>query len=151
MSIIYLPAFLFAISIVFSAFKTPQWHESFTRSTTNTISALNSLHWLICLPIQQRINFKSDTLVSRSLHNACPQYLSSSLHPYTPSRQLRPASLNLLFPPRINIALAWRCFRHAGSSLWNSLLHHLRSIDSYTVFKSNLNTHLFSVAGISGS
>jgi len=48
-----------------------------TRSTTNTTSALNSLHWLL---IQQRINFKLATVVHRSLHNAGPQYMSSSLH-----------------------------------------------------------------------
>jgi len=120
-----------------------------TRSTTNTISALNLLHWL---PIQQRINFKLATLVHRSLHNAGPQYLSSLLHPYTPSRQLRSASLNLLSQPRINIALASRGFRHAvhGPSLWNSLPHNLRSTNSHTVFKSNLKTHLFSGASISG-
>jgi len=35
-------------------------------------------------------------------------------------------------------------------SLWNSIPHHLRSTDSYTVFKSNLKTHLFSGASISG-
>jgi len=40
-----------------------------TRSTTNTTSALNSLHWL---PIQQRINFKLAILVHRSLHNSDP-------------------------------------------------------------------------------
>jgi len=50
----------------------------------------------------------------------------------------------------INITLASRGFRHAGPSLWNSLPHHLRSTDSYTVFKSNLNTHIFSGANISG-
>jgi len=55
-----------------------------TRSTTNTTSDLNSLHWL---PIQQRINFKLATLVHRLLHNAGPQYMSSLLHPYMPSRQ----------------------------------------------------------------
>jgi len=104
-----------------------------TRSTSNTTSALNSLHWL---PIQQRINFKlaKTTLVHRSLHNDGPQYLSSLLHPYTPSRQLRSASLNLLSLPRINITLASRDFRHAGPSFLNSLPHHLRSTDSYTVF-----------------
>jgi len=53
-----------------------------TRSTTNTASALNSLHWL---PIQQRINFELATLVHRLLHNAGPQYLSSLLHLLTPS------------------------------------------------------------------
>jgi len=85
-------------------------------STTNTASALNSLDWL---PIQQRINFKLATLVHRSLHNAGPHCISSSLHPYTPSRQLRSASLNFLSQHCINIALVFRGFRHAGRSLWN--------------------------------
>jgi len=44
--------------------------------------------------------FKFATLVHRSLHNAGPQYLSSLLHPYTPSRHLRSASLNLLSQPQ---------------------------------------------------
>jgi len=71
--------------------------------------------------------------------------MSSLLHPYTPLRQLRSASLNLLSQPRINITLASHGFRHAGPTLWNFLPHHLRSTDSYTVFKSNLKTHLFQV------
>jgi len=118
-----------------------------TRSTTNSTSALNSLHWL---PIRQRIDFKLATLVHRSLHNACPQYLSSLLQVYTPTRQLRSASLNLLAVPRVNIALASRGFRHAGPSIWNSLPPHLRSLDTYPAFKSNLKTHLFSAASKSG-
>jgi len=55
-----------------------------TRSTTNSTSALNVLHWL---PILQRIDYKLATIVHRSLHNAYPQYLSSLLHTYTPTRQ----------------------------------------------------------------
>jgi len=112
----------------------------------NTTSALNSLYGL---PIQQRINFKLAILGHRSLHNADPQYMSSLLHPDSPSRQLRSASLNLLSLPHINIALVSRGFRLAGPSLWNSLTHHLRSTDSYTVFKCNLKTPIFSGASIS--
>jgi len=118
-----------------------------TRLATNTTSALISLHWV---PIQQRINFKLFNLVHRSLQNDGPQYLSSLLNPYMPSSQLRSASLNVFSQPRINIALASRGFRHASPSLWNALPHHLISTDSYTVFKSNLKTHLFSGASISG-
>jgi len=145
MSIPFLTVFLLAISIVFSVFKTPS-ARVVTRSTANITSAQNSLH---CLPIKQRINFKLATLVHCSLHNAGPQYLSSLLHPYTPTRQLRSACLNLLSQPRISISLASCGFRHAGHSIWNSLPHHERSIDSYTVFKSNLKTHLFSGSCIS--
>jgi len=124
-------AFLLAISIIFSAFKTP-WLA--TRSTTNTTSALNSLHWL---PIQQRINFKLLSCPPFTPQPG-PQYLSYLLHPCTPSRLLRSVSLNLISQPRINITLASHGFQHAGPSLWNSLPHHLRSTDSYNVFKSNL-------------
>jgi len=108
-------------------------------SSTFTLLASNSviLNWLLF-----------SAVLSTTLDN--PQYLLSLLHPYTPSRQLRSASLKLLSQPRINIALASRGFRQAGSSLWNSLSHHLRSIDSYIVLKSNLKTHIFSGASISG-
>jgi len=93
------------------------------------------------LQIQQRITFKMATLVHRSLHNDGPQYFSSLLHPYTPSRHLRSASRKLLSQPRINIALASRGFQYAGPPL---LPHHLRPIDSYTVSKSNLKQNLSS-------
>jgi len=93
--------------------------------------------------VRVELNFKLATPVHRSLHNAAPQYMSSLLYPYTPSRQLRFASLNLLSHSRINITLASRGFRHAGLSLWNSLPHHLRSTDSYTVLKSNLKNSPF--------
>jgi len=85
-----------------------------TRLTTISTSALNSLHWLL---IRQRIDYKLATIVHRSLHNACPQYLSSLLHAYTPKRQLRSASLNLLSQPRAKIALASSGFWHAGPSI----------------------------------
>jgi len=91
--------------------------------------------------------YKLATLVHHSLHNAVPQCMSSSLHPYTLSRQLRSASLNLHSQPCINITLASRGFRFplefppSSSQIYR---------DSHTVFKSHLNTHLFSGASISG-
>jgi len=96
------------------------------------------------------INFKLVTLVFRLLHNAGPQYLSSLLY-VLPSRHLRLASPNLLSQPRINITLSSRGFWHASPSLWNNLPHHLRSIDSYNVFKSNVRTELFFGSSISGT
>jgi len=47
-------------------------------------------------------------------------------------------------------ALASHGFRHTGPSIRNSLPPHLRSIDTYTAFKSNPKTHLFCSASISG-
>ena len=126
MPIQFLPAFLRAISIVFSAFKFLVVSCN-SLNKTHSSSALNSLHWL---PIRKRIDYNLATLVHRSLHNACSQYLSSLLQAYTPTHQLRSASLNLLSVPRVNITLASRGFRHAGPSIWNSLPPHLRSIDT---------------------
>jgi len=77
-----------------------------------------SLHSIAMLVVRLRINFKLATLVHRFLHHATSQYMSSLLRPYTPTRQLRSASLSLLSQPRINISLA---SRHAGPFLWNSL------------------------------
>jgi len=86
-----------------------------------------------CVKATERINFK--WLLLSPLHsttlalNTCHLYYILTLCC---------AALNLLSKSCINIALAARCFRHAGPSLWNSLSHHLRSIDSYTVFKFNI-------------
>ena len=63
-------------------------------------SALNSLHWL---PIRKQIAYELVTRVHRSHHNACPRYLSSSVQAYTPTRQLRSASLG--FVPQIPICV----------------------------------------------
>jgi len=50
-----------------------------TRSTTNTTSSHNSLHWL---PIQQRIDFKLTTLVHHSLHNTFNTYAVNKIVSY---------------------------------------------------------------------
>jgi len=65
--------------------------------------------WVVDFPVQV------------SLHNACPQYLTS-LH------SIAPASLclliNLLSQPHIHIARTSHGFWHAGPFLWNSLPAH---------------------------
>jgi hypothetical protein len=89
------------------------------RSTSNSISALNSLQWL---PIRQRIDYKVATFVHCSLHYACSQYLLYLLHAYTQQHVsfARPPSI---FSPYI--ALATRGFRYADPLVWNSLPPHL--------------------------
>ena len=62
------------------------------------------------------------------------------------ARQLRSADQNLLFQPRSNTVFASRAFRSAGPHLWNSLPNHLRTIDSYSSYKSHLKSHFFSTA-----
>jgi len=101
-----------------------------TRSTTNTTSALNSLHgfqfsnesilnWLLLSTIH------STTLAL----NTCRLYYILTRHR---------VGLTLCLPPSISsptlvstlLLIASRGFRQAGPSLWNSLPHHLRSTDS---------------------
>jgi len=109
-----------------------------TRSTTNSTSALNLLHWL---PIRQQIDYKLATIVHRSLHNACLQYLSSLLHAYTP-KHVSFAPPPSIFSPRAKITLAFRGFRHTGPSIWNSLPPHPRSIDMPSNPISKQNSHV---------
>jgi len=106
----------------------------------------------------------SETLDHFLLHNTIPSSSSSSsssrlivhlknwpVDIFTTSlRSIASASLCRLHSPLpINITLASCGLRHAGPSIWNSLPRHLRSTDSYNVFKSNLKTHKFSCASIS--
>ena len=116
-----------------------------TRSATYSTSAFNSLHGL---PIRQRIDYKLATLVHCSFHNACPQYLSSLLQTYTPTRQLRSAS-SIFSPYLASTLLSHLVVFDMLAPLFGIPSPHLSSSD-YTAFKSYLKTHLFSAAGISG-
>jgi len=146
MSTPFLRAFLLAISIVFSAFKTP-WLESL-------LTQLPTPTQLQILFIGFQFSNESilNCLLLSTVHSTTLAFNTCIyiLHPYTPSRQLRSASLNLLSQPCINIALASRGFQNAGASFWNSLFQHLRSTDSYAVFNSYLKTYRFSGAIFSG-
>jgi hypothetical protein len=113
------------------------------QSITPSTHLLASLHWL---PIQQRITFKLCALTYSSLHNTAPQYLSSFIQPYIPSRQLRSSNQYLLSQPRVKTTFASRGFRSAGPRLWNSLPYDLKCLDTFSSFKSHLKTHLFSTA-----
>jgi len=121
--------------------------SSITNTTTTPLQL--SIHVLAPNSATNRLS-----LVYRTLHNVRSQCLSSShltlsfLHSITSASLCVPQSFfTTLYPfsqPCIHIALASHGCWHAGPYRWNSLPHHLRSIDSYTAFKSNLNTHLFS-------
>ena len=114
------------------------------QSDIPSTTALNSLHWL---PINQRIQFKLLTTVYRSMNGTAPLYLNSLLHNYTPSRTLRSSDQNLLSTPPMKTRIGSRSFRSTGPHLWNSLPPTLRSPTTYTVFRSQLKTHLFRKTG----
>ena len=128
---------------------------------------LRQLHWL---PVSERIQFKIAIQTFKTLHTNQPAYLRDVLVPYTPSRNLRSSSSNLLVVPRIESVFQSRAFSYVAPHLWNSLPVNLRGLAdlsppltvsdsllstrpslptaSFSLFKSQLKTHLFSVSTI---
>ena len=103
---------------------------------------LRTLHWL---PIQARIEYKLSILCHSFFSDTVPVYLSDLLRVYSPSRQLRSSSdSRTLHIPHIKTkTFGHRSFSHAAPSVWNSLSHDIRHIQSVTAFKTALKTHLF--------
>ena len=102
---------------------------------------LKQLHWL---PIQTRIDYKLATLAFRHFDGSLPQYLSSRLDIYQPSRLLRSSNDRLLRVPRWKLkSFGYRSFSYQGPVVWNSLPTDLKLSSSLSSFKSRLKTHLF--------
>ena len=87
---------------------------------------LKQPHWL---PIQTRIDYILATLAIRHFDGSLPQYLSSRLDIYQPSRSLRSSND--------------RIFSYQGPVVCNSLPTDLKLSSSLASFKSKLKTHLF--------
>lgn len=105
---------------------------------------LMSLHWL---PVKYRIEFKILLFVYKTQNNLAPQYLTDLLTPYTPSRNLRSSDLGHLTVPKVKLKKRGeRAFAAAGPKLWNSLPPAIRQAPSICTFKSQLKTHLFTLA-----
>jgi len=144
MSIPFLSAFLLAISIIFSMFKTP-WLVA-TRLTTNTTTAQNFLHWL---PIQQWIKSILNCLLLSTVDS-----ITLALNTYHLYYILIRHRVSFALPPSIyfsnlvSILLLPLVVFDTLALLIGIPCHHLGYIVSYTVFKSNLKTHLFSSASI---
>ena len=99
------------------------------------------LHWL---PIQTRIDYKLATLAFRHFDGSLPQYLSSMLDIYQPSRSLRSSNDRLLRVPRWKLkSFGYRSFSYQGPVVWNSLPTDLKLSSSLSSFKSRLKTYLF--------
>ena len=66
---------------------------------------------------------------------------------YTPKRQLRSSSNNLLIIQKSNLkSYGDKAFRVAAPRLWNVLPNSIRLIQSLNVFKNKLKTFLFKEA-----
>ena len=80
-----------------------------------------------------------------------PRYIADLLQPYTPTRQFRSFSKNLLVTPKSNLKFyLWRqIFQVAAPRLWNSLPDDIRLTQNLEVFKNKIKTLLFIDAFIS--
>ena len=82
-----------------------------------------------------------------AIHNLAPAYITDLISAYEPGRQLRSASRLLLTLPRHNLErFGRRGYSVNAPHLWNDLPDNLRLIDSVTLFKGHLKTHLFKAA-----
>ena len=105
---------------------------------------LMELHWL---PVEQRVLFKIILLTFKSLHGEGPTYLKDLLLPYTPKRNLRSASANMLTCPQSHYAeTRKRAFTMRAPEEWNRLPMELKNCKSVNAFKGQLKTYLFRIA-----
>ena len=105
---------------------------------------LFNLHWL---PVNYRIIFKILLISYKALNDLAPSYVRDLLTPYTPSRQLRSSSKDLLSIPHFNLkTYGARSFSVAAPTLWNSLPSDIKNSSSVSLFKHKLKTFLFQKA-----
>jgi len=103
---------------------------------------LIKLHWL---PINQRINYKLSSICFSFVTSNSPEYFSSLLIPYVPTRQLRSSSdtRTLKTSTYKKSSFGKRCFSYQGPSSWNTLPYNVRHATSVKTFKTSLKTQLF--------
>ena len=118
-----------------------------TRSSEHITPVLRRLHWL---PVRQRITYKLLLLTYKALNGMAPRYIADLLQPYTPTRQLRFFSKNLLVTPKSNLKFYGdRSFQVAVPRLFNCLPDDIRLIQNLDVFNNKNKSLLFNDAFIS--
>ena len=103
---------------------------------------LRTLHWL---PIQARIDCKLSTLCHSVFFDTSPAYLFDFLRVCSSSRHRCSSSdSRTLSIPHMNTkTFGHRSSSYAAPSVWNSLPHEIRDIQSATAFKTAMKTSLF--------
>ena len=118
-----------------------------TWSSEHITPVLRRLHWL---PVRQWITYEILLLMYKALNGMASKYIADLLQPYTPMKQLRSSSKNLLVTPKSHLKFYCdRSFQIAAPMLWNSLTDGIRSIQNLDVFKNKIKTLLFREAVIS--
>ena len=83
----------------------------------------------------------------KALNDLAPTYVRDLLTPYTPPRQLRSSSKDLLSIPHFNLkTYGARSFSVAAPTLWNTLPSDIKNSSSVSLFKHELKTFLFKKA-----
>ena len=116
-----------------------------SRKFDHITPVLRDLHWL---PIRQRVDYKVMIMNFKCLYGLAPGYLSDLVSWYVPHRPLRSGEKYLMKDTFTNGSKRRskdRAFQNYGPRLWNSMPQLVRSITTFSTFKSNLKTHLFSV------
>ena len=115
-----------------------------SRPSFDITPILIELHWL---PIEKRIEYKILLLTFKATHDLAPKYISDLLNPYPTPRELRSSDENLLAIPQSRTkTYGDRAFSVTAPTLWNELPEELRFINSLSLFKKHLKTHLFNSA-----
>ena len=118
-----------------------------TWSSEHITPVLRRLHWL---PVRQWITYEILLLMYKALNGMASKYIADLLQPYTPMKQVRSSSKNLLVTPKSHLKFYGnRSFQIAAPMLWNSLTDGIRSIQNLDVFKNKIKTLLFREAVIS--
>ncbi len=95
------------------------------------------------------INYKMLLLAYKALNDLDHAYLANLLLSCNPNRSIRSQNSGLLVVPRIaKSTKGGRTFSYLAPKLWNSLPDNVRGLDTLSLFKSRLKTHLFSQAFI---
>ena len=101
------------------------------------------LHISCCLEAFHK-PFKVLLIVFKAKCGTGPAYLQELIQPYRQGRELCSSSHHLLNVPFTkSTAISNRAFGVAGPTLLNKLPRDIRAINTLTVFKSRLKTHLF--------
>ena len=106
---------------------------------------LEELH---LLPVQFRINFKTDTSI-QMYPWTCPDYLKKLIVPRKQRRQgLRSEDLmkQLEIPRTSRHTFCSKILQGKGPALWNQLPEHIKKMEDYKTFKKHLKTFYFKKA-----
>ena len=111
-----------------------------TRKYSHITPILKSLHWL---PVEQRLKYKVLLITFRALMFSSPQYISSLITIYKPSRSgLRSSNDFSLVVPKSTRTWGDRTFASAAPRLWNRLPKSIQRSETVDNFKNKLKTQL---------